>query len=62
MLGLATHEAYFYILREEVTSSTLQVTRCALCGSDGHLFVLKTSISRVEPRSVKAKSRNRAER
>lgn len=62
MLGLATHEAYFYILREEVTSSTLQVTRCALCGSDGHLFVLKTSSSRLEPRSARAKSRSRAAR
>lgn len=39
MLALATHEPYFYILREEVTSSNLNVSRCALCGSTGHLYV-----------------------
>ena len=46
MLGLATHEAYFYILREEVTSSTLQVTRCARCGSDTHLWARGAALTR----------------
>ena len=33
MLGLATHEAFFTILREEVIFNN---TKCALCGQEGH--------------------------
>lgn len=39
MLGLATHEQHFYILREEVVAASKQVARCLLCGSEGHMFV-----------------------
>lgn len=37
MLGLATHEAHFYVLREEVVAASKQTVRCSLCGSEGHL-------------------------
>ncbi len=33
MLGLATHEAYFTILREEVLFNN---AKCAICGQEGH--------------------------
>lgn len=39
MLGLATHESRFYVLREEVLSAKHQTARCALCGSEGHTSV-----------------------
>ena len=38
MLGLATHEAHFYVLREEVVVASKQTVRCSLCGSEGHLY------------------------
>lgn len=39
MLGLATHEAHFYVLREEVINTKHQVARCYLCGAEGHTYV-----------------------
>lgn len=36
MLGLATHEPYFTIVREEVVFG--RVTKCELCGREGHTY------------------------
>jgi 5'-3' exoribonuclease 2 len=35
MLGLATHEAHFYVLREEVLQR--QAQSCFVCGQPGHI-------------------------
>eukprot|EP01071_Lankesteria_metandrocarpae_P003055 Lankesteria_metandrocarpae@DN2724_c1_g1_i1.p1 len=37
MLGLATHEAHFYIVREEVVDVSKTIS-CGLCGKTGHLI------------------------
>lgn len=36
MLGLATHEPHFRVLREDVFASEAKVKSCALCGQTGH--------------------------
>jgi 5'-3' exoribonuclease 2 len=36
MLGLSTHEPYFYIVREQVI--TAEDKRCKFCGEQGHFF------------------------
>ena len=36
MLALATHEAHFFILREEVTAPTRNTTQCSYCKSLAH--------------------------
>lgn len=46
MLGLATHEQHFYILREEVIAASKQVARCILCGSEGHLYCCCADVTR----------------
>lgn len=44
MLGLATHESRFYVLREEVLSVKHQTARCSLCGSEGHTWAFIPSL------------------
>jgi len=36
MLGLSTHEMYFYIIRETVITN--EDKSCTLCGAKGHFF------------------------
>jgi 5'-3' exoribonuclease 2 len=36
MLGLSTHEPYFYIIRETIMQANEK--NCTLCGKSGHFF------------------------
>ena len=36
MLGLSTHEPYFYIMRETIMAKNEK--RCTICGQTGHFF------------------------
>ena len=37
MLGLATHEPHFHILREDVFAQEAKAKTCRICGQKGHM-------------------------
>ena len=56
MLGLSTHEPYFYIIRETIV--TPQDKNCTICGQNGHFFTECDKQDRDEDKRVSRSVRN----